>query len=116
MDTREKIIPGPDATRVAPGATVVSGYFDPLLAWHAARLREIKRNAPLIVIIENPPRPILPARARAELVSSLAVVDFVIECPQGIAVDVHLEAEEQRKLNELIERVHARCRGASESR
>ncbi len=117
MDTRAKIIAGADAARVAQDATVVSGYFDPLLAWHAARLHEIKTDArPLLVVVENPSKPILPAGARAELAASLATADYVVECAEGIAVDVRLEAEEAAKLAELIARVHARCPKASESR
>jgi len=91
---------------------VVSGYFDPLLAWHARRLGEVKTRAPLIVVIENPPHPILPARARAELVASLAIVDYVIECSSGIAVDVRLETEDAREFQRLVAHVHARQQGA----
>lgn len=38
----------------------------------------------LIVVITNPPRPLLPQQARAELVAALAAVDYVV---LGEAVD-----------------------------
>jgi bifunctional ADP-heptose synthase (sugar kinase/adenylyltransferase) len=114
MDTRGKMIGATEAARLAAaGAIVVSGYFDPLLASHARRLKELKRDAKLIVVIENPPRPILPARARAELAASLRAVDYVVETRDGVRVDVRLEEEDQRRFEELIEHVHARQRGAS---
>jgi glycerol-3-phosphate cytidylyltransferase-like family protein len=113
MDTRRKIISSSDAARLAAeGAIVVSGYFDPLIASHAERLHELKR-APLIVAIENPPHPILEARARAELVASLTAVDYVVESPNGLAIDVRLESEDERRLKDLIAHVHARQQGAS---
>jgi hypothetical protein len=115
VDTRTKIVPAWEAARIAAsGATVVSGYFDPLLAWHAARLENLKGGAPLLVLIAASENPILPARARAELVAGLKVVDYVCEALDGIAPDPHLkpdwrlEEEDERRLQELIERVHAR--------
>jgi len=35
-------------------------------------------NRRLVVEITNPPRPLLPARARAELVAALGLVDYVV--------------------------------------
>ncbi len=110
MDTRTKIVPREEAVRLAAeGAMVVTGYFDPLLAWHAERLRGLKRaGAPLLVAIADPQDPILPARARAELVAGLAVVDYVVESCEGLTANVSLEEEDTRRLDELIEHVHAR--------
>jgi glycerol-3-phosphate cytidylyltransferase-like family protein len=71
LDTRQKILDG--------DAVVVTGYFDPLTAEHAARLQELKQpGRPLVVVITSPPHAILPARARAELVAGLAAVDRVL--------------------------------------
>jgi glycerol-3-phosphate cytidylyltransferase-like family protein len=57
----------------------VSGYFDPLLAEHVRRLRECAKPGELLVIeIANPKAPLLPQKARAELVAALAVVDYVV--------------------------------------
>jgi bifunctional ADP-heptose synthase (sugar kinase/adenylyltransferase) len=110
MDTRTKIISVAEAARLAAdGATVVSGYFDPLLASHAERLHDLKREGvPLLVAIADPETPILPARARAELTAGLAVVDYVVESVNGVPVTVRLEEEDAVRLDHLIEHVHAR--------
>jgi hypothetical protein len=108
MDTRSKIVSSSEATRIALRATVVSGCFDPLLAWHASRLQELKGDSPLLALIATPANPILSARARAELVAGLKVVDHVCEAPDGIAPHFCLEDEEKRKIGELIDRVHSR--------
>jgi bifunctional ADP-heptose synthase (sugar kinase/adenylyltransferase) len=115
VDTRTKIVSAGEAARIAAsGAMVVSGYFDPLLAIHAERLEELKREQPrpLIVAIADPDNPILPARARAELVAGLAVVDYVTESAEGLTSGLvpifRLEQEHQAALDDLIERVHAR--------
>lgn len=113
MDTREKIVSTARAAEVA-GATIVSGYFDPLLASHAARLEELKRDgSPLIVLIASAPDSILPARARAELVAGLRAVDYVVESAEGLAAGVHLEEEDRAKLDALIAHVHSRQQAAS---
>lgn len=114
MDTRTKLIAGADARTAAKSAIVVSGYFDPLLASHAGRLEELKRDgAPLMVVILDPPRAILPSRARAELVAGLRAVDYVVEGADAIAPHVHLEEEDAVGLEKLIRHVHARQRAAS---
>lgn len=101
MDTRAKIVSGPSCAasleqlrRAAPSLRVVSGYFDPVLASHAQRLEAARTGADaLAVIVLEPPDPILPARARAELVAALAAVSLVL-VPDGAAapeVDVCFE-------------------------
>ena len=115
MDTRTKIVGSADAARLAAGgATVVSGYFDPLVAWHAARLAELKRDsAVLIVLIASSPNSILPARARAELVSGLRVVDYVVESTNDLTPHLRLEQEDLSRREKLIEHVHSRQLAAS---
>jgi bifunctional ADP-heptose synthase (sugar kinase/adenylyltransferase) len=110
VDTRTKIVSAAEAARIAAsGAIVVTGYFDPLLAAHAERLAGLKRQGlPLLIAIADPENSILPARARAELVAGLAVVDYVTESADGLAPHVRLEAEHFTALEELIEHVHAR--------
>jgi len=81
VDTRSKIISIEEARQRTSNARALwlAGHFDPLLAEHARRLRE--RAAPgqtLVVEITNPPNPLLPQRARAELVAALAAVDYVV--------------------------------------
>lgn len=65
--------------RAAPSpGVVVIGHFDPLLASHVRRLQEAgNASGPLVVVVTDPPDPLLPARARAELVAGLAMVDWV---------------------------------------
>ncbi len=118
MDTRTKIVSAAEAVRIAAsGAIVVTGYFDPLLAAHAERLAGLKRGGlPLMAAIADPENPILPTRARAELVAGLAVVDYVVESANGLAPGLRklrLEQEDEARLEDLIERVHARQAGTS---
>ncbi len=115
MDTRTKIVTAAEAANLAAaGATVVSGYFDPLIASQALRLMELKRDgAPLLVLISTPNHPILPARARAELVAALRVVDHVSDLADGIWAEFRLEQEDAARLEKLVEHVHARQRAAS---
>ena len=78
MDTRSKIIPLEQARQLS-GALWLTGHFDPLLAEHARNLRQ--RTAPgqtLIIEVTNPENPLLPQRARAELVAALESVDYVV--------------------------------------
>lgn len=91
----------------------MTGYFDPMVAWHAQRLAQIKRaGAPLLVMVATPENAILPARARVELVASLNVVDYVAETC-GVSADFRLEQEDADRLAGLIEHVHARQNAAS---
>jgi hypothetical protein len=115
LDTRTKIIDAAQAARIAEaGATVVSGYFDPLIASHAERLATLKRQGtPLLVLVATPPDAILPALARAQLVAGLSVVDYVCDAPDGLAPEIHLEKEHADLLTKLIDHVHARQRAAS---
>jgi glycerol-3-phosphate cytidylyltransferase-like family protein len=91
----------------------VSGYFDPLVASQALQLSELKRTGKLLVVlITTPENPILPARARAELVASLRVVDHVTEFAAGLEPTIRLEPEDAVRLTQLIEQVHARQHAA----
>ena len=114
MDTRAKIIDAAQAARIAQsGATVVSGYFDPLVASCAGQLAALKQDdKPLLVLIADPPDPILPALARAQLVASLAVVDYVSVNAGGIPA-VALESQHAAQLADLIRHVHSRQEAAS---
>lgn len=107
-----KIVSVEEAARL--GATLVSGYFDPLLASHAARLKELKRDGvPLIVLIATSRDSILPAQARAELVAGLRVVDYVVASIEGLTPDVRLEHEDVMRREKLIQHVHTRQQAAS---
>jgi len=115
LDTRQKIISAAEAAKIASaGATIVSGYFDPLIAAHAARLDGLKREGvPLLVLIASSDQSILPARARAELVAGLRAVDYVVESVDGLAPQIRLEQEDTARLRNLIEHVHSRQQAAS---
>jgi len=107
LDTRAKIV----QTQTVQNARtiVVSGYFDPLTATHARRLAELRsRSDCLVVVLLDPPEPVLPVRSRAELVAALACVDqVVLEPPDHI--DVHEERADLARRTALIEAIQARC-------
>jgi hypothetical protein len=115
MDTRKKIISAGHAAQIAEsGATVVSGYFDPLMASHAERLGQLKpAGKKLLVLIATPSDAILPAGARAELVAGLRTVDYVAELTDGLTAHIHLEQEDDERYQALLQHVHARQKVAS---
>ena len=125
MDTRTKIVALEFAAAAARSCraagrlvTLVSGFFDPLLAAHARRLGEIApRGGALFVALQDPPFPVLSAQARAELVAALGMVDYVIlpgPLSPGLAETIPAEAvfsegaADQRRTQEFIQRVHDR--------
>ena len=73
MDTRNKII---SADAAPPGCTVVTGYFDVLLADHARELSALPR--PLLVAVLRVDGELMSQRARAEMAAGLRVVDYVV--------------------------------------
>ena len=114
LDTRQKIVPLDRALEQMDGAkcVVVNGYFDPLTAAHVRRLRELHGEAArLVAVVIDPPEPLLPARARAELVAGLACVDCVVLEEAGldpVVNAVHEEEADLERRDELIARVRAR--------
>ncbi len=127
MDTRTKILSTQQAVATAQSlreagrkVCVVTGYFDPLLAAHARRLAASRDHADaLMAVVCSPDRPILAARARAELVAALAVVDYVVLAEDGLvealrgagaAVERHEDLDEQIT-RELIAHVQRRHHG-----
>jgi hypothetical protein len=108
VDTRTKIVGAADAQRLADaGALVVRGYFDPLLAAHAQRLAGLKQQArPLLVVVASPAHPILPARARAELVAGLRAADHVTDA--NITPQICLEQEDGEGFGRLLDHVRSR--------
>jgi hypothetical protein len=112
VDTRTKIV-GSDrvAQLAAEGAQVVSGHFDPLVSSLAEQLAELKNagpGAPLVILIRSSNNPILPARARAELVAALAVVDYVCDAESSIEPAHQLDSSHEQRLKQLITHVHGR--------
>ena len=75
MDTRTKIV----QSFANPELKTIIGYFDPMHAGHVRRLRELCPSGERVnVIVADPPEPILPAGARAELVAALGCVAEVL--------------------------------------
>jgi hypothetical protein len=105
-----KIVPYQDVREMLQGkpARWVSGYFDPLLAEQVRRLRECAEPGQLLVVeIVNPESPLLSQQARAELVASLSMVNYVVlgNCePSNGIVDAGVKAK-------FIEHVLRRHRG-----
>src|SRR5579872_4843102 len=93
MDTRNKIIGLEQARALVLESSInqdhlkiVTGYFDVLLAEHVRRLREIADGASrLLVVVLDPPDPVLAARGRAELVAALDMVDYVVPADEHAA-------------------------------
>ncbi|MBX9604038.1 MAG: hypothetical protein K2X35_23735 [Bryobacteraceae bacterium] len=114
MDTRTKIIPRHEfACQAGPDTLLVTGYFDPLLARDAEQLAGLRHGrGKLAVAVLDPEEPILPARARAELVAGLAWVDLVMEgAPDDFRGSVvRLEAEHTVRFRELVAFVQERNR------
>jgi bifunctional ADP-heptose synthase (sugar kinase/adenylyltransferase) len=120
VDTRTKILDAGAATAVAgearrAGKTVklVVGTFDPLLAAHARRLREIAgEGAVLFVAIREPAQPLLAAQARAELVAALGMVDYVVLDDAPLQPDeiYREETADAHRTRDLIQHVQTRQR------
>ncbi len=123
FDTRSKIVT-PESLIHSQPIVLVTGFFDPLLAGHARRLAALRRDGyRLAVLLSDPPDPVLPLRARAELVAALGAVDFVLladgdeahhnsqsEILKRVkpAEIVREEENDRQRLHDLIVHVHAR--------
>jgi bifunctional ADP-heptose synthase (sugar kinase/adenylyltransferase) len=130
LDTREKILTATQAVETvrrlrAEGRSVrfATGWFDPLLAAHALRLEQLRGGAArVMVFVTDPSVPILPSRARAELVAALSVVDFVVLSEEERLEDLLArleatevlrgEADDEALTRQLINHVQARQRTA----
>lgn len=115
MDTRSKIASTAEALarfQALPAPIrLVAGHFDPLLAAHAARLRELHPEpGSLAVLLLDPPDPIYPARARAELLAALRSVDLVLlpeAAPLLTPPERTFESEDRLLTEALVQRVRA---------
>jgi glycerol-3-phosphate cytidylyltransferase-like family protein len=122
MDTRSKILTLESAPELTGRVVLITGTFDILRAAHARELEAIRERigsgALLLVAVLPGGREWLPARARAELVSAIRVVDYVVIAAGGEAEEwiallkpaeiVRLEAADARRTQELIEHVQQR--------
>ena len=86
----------------------VAGDFDPLLAAHIRLLRELAAPDRLLVVAVNDlARPLLPSRARAELVAALAMVDYVVPDGSGGSFEQLNDASVTEHLVAHIARRHS---------
>jgi phosphopantetheine adenylyltransferase len=112
FDTRTKIVPVEAAAQMANGATIVAGYFDPLTDAHTTRLAVLAAEyGALLVCVCDPPAPLLPLSARAELVAACRVVKHVVQGEQALAhaaVIIDERAADLARRDALIEHVHQR--------
>jgi len=84
----------------------VTGHFDPLLVEHVRRLSEhIAPGRLLVVEVTNPTRPLLPQRARAELVAALTMVDYVV-MGNGTANSPAIDASVTRQFMDNVLKRH----------
>lgn len=130
LDTRNKILSPLAAAEWArrlrsegKSVAVACGFFDPLLAAHAARLERLASGgSPMLAVVTDPPDPILPLAARAELVAALGVVDAVAAIPpaelEAFLASLNAsaiqrgEAEDAALRQDLIQHVHKRQRAS----
>jgi bifunctional ADP-heptose synthase (sugar kinase/adenylyltransferase) len=128
LDTRTKILAPAEAVEMSrrlraqgQAVTLATGWFDPLLPAHARRFAGLRDGcACLVALICDPPQPLLPARARAELVAALSAVDFVVvaepDRADGLIAELNAaavfrgEAEDEQIARDLIRHVHTRQR------
>jgi bifunctional ADP-heptose synthase (sugar kinase/adenylyltransferase) len=124
MDTRAKIIDLASAARLrrlGVRLKLVAGYFDVLTPDLVRRLRSLSDGGRLIAVVLDPPNPLLPSRARAELAAALSVIDYVLLLPEA-SLETALEEirpdeviredmADGKRSQALIEHVHQRQRG-----
>jgi len=110
LDTRTKIVPADDP-RLA-GRPLVAAYFDPLVSTHTARLRELAaQHGPLAVCVCDPPDPLLPALARAELAAACRDVALVVIGDASLSQATEIIDERPADLDRratLMRHVHSR--------
>ena len=100
---------------------LATGHFDVLLAAHVRELDQVRESLPdavLLVALGTPAQPLLDARARAEMVAALAMVDYVVSLEDRQMESllaafpaeriVRLEAAHEQRMRELIQHVHRR--------
>jgi hypothetical protein len=115
VNTQIKIVDAAACCGNGP-VTVVTGYFDPLLAWHAQEFESIRGRASALAVVVLPlGGELLSQPGRAILVAALRVIDYVLvadnEDLDGLFAElkpaeiVRLEDDDLRRRGELIEHV-----------
>ena len=121
LDTRIKIIPAARASEFGD-AVFVAMYLDPLTAAHARQIHEIAAGGRrVVVLLFDPPAPLLPTDARAELAASLSSVAAVMQGSDALAPTPHIDersADLARRdtLTRHVFQRHAAAAGPTESR
>jgi bifunctional ADP-heptose synthase (sugar kinase/adenylyltransferase) len=125
LDTRRKIVDVEQARALAAESggslRIVTGYFDPLLAGHAAALAEGRVGAGgLLLLLRTPPDPLLPLRSRVELVAALRTVDWVAAIPGDTIPEwvralpasrlVSFESDDEDRRSAFLRHIHERHR------
>jgi bifunctional ADP-heptose synthase (sugar kinase/adenylyltransferase) len=113
MDTRNKIINPETALRLDRQRLVVAaGAFDVLQAAQARFLETIRPpDGTLLVVVWNDaslPQPILPERARAQLVAALRSVNYVVIAARGGELETLVKwavPEERNIIGVVLERM-----------
>jgi hypothetical protein len=112
LDTRLKILSVEQSLASLRGCSVFAAYFD-ILSVPLVR-RVIAIGKPVVAVVLDPPKPILPARTRAELAASLAAVEAVVPIGEDAASFlrelepdniVHWELEDAQRTARLVEHV-----------
>lgn len=115
LDSRSKIVSAASARTLLAGRAVVAAYFDPMVATHTDRLRELaSQHGSLAVCICNPPDALLSARARAELAAACRDVDLVVIGEEALPAAASVIDERQADLDRraaLVRHVHSRQNG-----
>lgn len=115
LDTRSKIIPLSRAGELA-GAAFVLMHLDPLTVEHARRLAAIAaQGKPVVVLLTDPPAPLLPIGARAELAAALASVSavMIVDGPVSALPLIAEEAADLERRHSLVRHVLARHAAAT---
>jgi len=97
---------------------MVTGYFDVLTADHVRAMQALSDGSPLMATVLDPPDPLLPSGARAELAASLRMIDYVLLL-DGAALEhairelqpdevIRAETDDRRRSATLIEHVQRR--------
>jgi sugar/nucleoside kinase (ribokinase family) len=110
LDTRRKIVEPRSLPSEGP-VRVIVGYFDPV---HGEQARAVNRLANekevVVAAVMDPPNPLLPLRARAELAAALEAIDFVVtEADEALALPgatvIDIRADDLRRRDELMRHV-----------
>jgi hypothetical protein len=91
-----------------PTALLVAMHLDPLTSDHARRLAELSaQGRPVVVVLSDPPEPLLPLEARAELAACLSSVTAVVTTDTS-ECDVDERAADLGRRQALIQHVWQR--------